>query len=178
MFLIPGKLYWRQVLCCLGSSTENLSPKRSRLPRYKGPTLHPQCAVQWKRHAHTAGIPAESHTDGYRLGASVLQGAAEIVQPGEGSGASLSMHTTIWPGEAGGRDNTSTEERARIFSVISSTRMKGNRHKLKYGKLHLNTVFISLFVFRLCGCSDMPSCRERLWKVHPWRLSKLDLPWS
>lgn len=94
------------------------------------------------------------------LGASVIQGAPAIVQPGEGSAWSFSTCTIIWPGEVGGGDNPSTEERVKILSVVSSIRMKINRHKVKYRKFHLNTGSYLFVCF-------LPVRMLRHWKMLP-----------
>lgn len=46
--------------------------------------------------------------------------------------------------------------RARIPSMVSSTRMKGNRHKLEFRKFHLYMGFIYLF----SACEDAQTLEE------------------
>lgn len=61
------------------------------------------------------------------------------------------------------------EDKARIFSVVTSKWTWGNRHKLKYRKVSLNIKN----PFQSWEWLDTGTgCPVRLWSLHPWRYSR------
>lgn len=63
---------------------------------------------------------------------------------------------------------------ARLFSFLPSDRTRGNRHKLKYRKFHLN---IRLHFFFNCESGQRLKCLPR-GCLHPWKSSKAIWMWS
>lgn len=61
------------------------------------------------------------------------------------------------------------EDRARLFSVVPSHRIRGNRHKLETQDVS-SEYEKELLYFE--GENTGTGCPERLWSVYPWRYSK------
>lgn len=60
----------------------------------------------------------------------------------------------------------SKKDGARVFSEGCMDRIRGNEHKAKYRKLHLNGGKIFSFTLRLGR--HWKRCSEMLWSYHPW----------
>lgn len=123
-------------------------------------------SLQYKRHGHKGESPAKGHKDDSGLGASVKQGE---VTAGAGEEKARGDLPNVYKYLMWG----STEDGSRLFSVMSSDRIRGNGHKPKCMKFHLK-ISKNFSTVRLLNPGG--SCIERLWTLHPWRWSKPD--WS